>query len=196
MTLGLETRERILSKQLLENTSSLAKTAGTSKKEWWFCICTCVIIDRNACRQLYNFSKHRHLEDAISVDRIVKELKEETPSPVLYYKPQGVVDSNFSMLLEDTFLLVIMTGFQASLFETFGERIVCLDSTHKTNQYRFKLLTVLIPDEYRNGIAELHCTCMYVHDYIVHTCNLIVSDFNMCMQEDFLCKYIPLRCVA
>ena len=106
---------------------------------------------RNACRQLRNFSKHRHLHDAISVDRIVKELKEEAPSPVLYYK-QGVADSNFSMLHEDTFLLFIMTGFQASLFETFGERIVCLDSTHKTNQYRFKLLTVVVPDEYRNGI--------------------------------------------
>lgn len=75
------------------------------------------------------------------------------------------------MLLEDTFLLVIMTGFQASLFETFGGRIVCLDSTHKTNQYRFKLLTVLVPDEYRNGISELHC--LHITD----------SYFNMYMQE-------------
>ena len=52
---------------------------------------------------------------------------------------------------KDTFLLVIMTSFQASLFTAFSERIVCLDSTHKTNQYRFKLLTVTVADEYRNG---------------------------------------------
>ena len=30
---------------------------------------------RNVCSQLYNFSKCRHLEDAISIDRIIKELK-------------------------------------------------------------------------------------------------------------------------
>ena len=76
---------------------------------------------------------------------------DETPSPVLFYKPQGVIDSNFPMLAEDTFLLVIMTAFQASLFNTFSGRIVCLDSTHKTNQNRFKLLTVVVADEYRNG---------------------------------------------
>ena len=106
---------------------------------------------RNACRKLRNFRRHRHLEDAISVDRIVKELKEESPSPVLYYKPQDVVDPEHPSLLEDTFLLVIMTGFQATLFDAFSERSVCLDSTHTTNQYRFKSLTVVVPDEYRNG---------------------------------------------
>ena len=44
-----------------------------------------------------------------------------------------------------------MTGFQASLFNTFSHRIVCLDSTHKTNHYRFKLLTLVVRDEYHNG---------------------------------------------
>ena len=103
------------------------------------------------CRKLRNFQRHRHLEDAISVDRIVTELKEEDPSPVLYYKPQGVTDPDYPSLQKDTFLLVIMASFQASLFTAFSERIVCLDSTHKTNQYRFKLLTVMVADEYRNG---------------------------------------------
>ena len=111
---------------------------------------------RNVCRKLDNFKRHQHLEDAISVDRIVKELKEETPSPILYYKPQGVVDPDQPSLMEDTFLLVIMTSFQASLFEAFSRRIICLDSTHKTNQYRFKLLTVVVPDEYRNGMYILY----------------------------------------
>ena len=106
---------------------------------------------------MHNFRQHRHQEDAISVDRIVKELNEEPQSPVLYYKPQGVVDPDHSTLVEDTFLLVIMTRFQASLFEAFSKRIVCLDSTHKTNQYKFKLLTVVVPDEYRNGIT------LYMH---------------------------------
>ena len=109
------------------------------------------VLYRNVCRKLRNFSQHRHQEDGISVDQIVKELNEETPSPILFCKPQGVTDSNFPMLKEDTFLLVIMTAFQASLIEAFSGHIVCLDSTHKTNQYRFKLLTVVVPDEYRDG---------------------------------------------
>lgn len=107
------------------------------------------------CRKLRNFSKHRHQEDAISVDRIVKELKQEAPSPVLYYKPQGVKDPDVNVLATDTFLLVIMTDFQASLFTAFSSGIVCLDSTHKTNQYWFKLITVVVPDEYRKGKLKL-----------------------------------------
>ena len=87
------------------------------------------------------FSNHRHLEDAISVDRIVKELYDETPSPVLFYKPQGVIDSNFPMLAEDTFLLVIMTAFQALLFSGRMTRPIKLT----------KLLMVVVPDENRKG---------------------------------------------
>ena len=91
------------------------------------------------------------MEDAISVNRIVQELLIESPSPILLYKPQGVEDSNLPHVSKDTFLLVLMTEFQASLFETFCSKITCIDSTHKTNQYRFKLLTVIVPDEYHNG---------------------------------------------
>ena len=91
----------------------------------------------------------RHTHDAISVNRIVTELRTESPSPLLAYKPQGVKDETLPTLSEDTFFLVLMTEFQASLFITLSHKVVCLDSTHKTNQYRFKLLMV-VPDEFRN----------------------------------------------
>ena len=83
---------------------------------------------------------------------IVQELSLESRSPVLLYKPQGVEDPELPNVAKDTFLLVIMTEFQATLFETFGGKISCIDSTHKTNQYRFKLLTIMVPDEYHNGM--------------------------------------------
>jgi len=85
----------------------------------------------------------------------------ETPSPVLLYKPQGIDDPNWPLLLKDTFLLVLMTEFQASIFEMFCSRIVCVDSTHKTNQYRFKLITVVVPDEYHNGIVVVYYRVRY-----------------------------------
>lgn len=106
---------------------------------------------RNACRKLHEFTNHRHIDDAISVDRIVKELQKESPPPVLFYKPQGAVSTEFSMLAADTFLLVLMTSFQAEIFEEFCSKITCVDSTHKTNEYRFKLITIVVPDECCNG---------------------------------------------
>jgi hypothetical protein len=55
------------------------------------------------------------------------------------------------MLVADTFLLVLMTGFQAKIFEEFCSKITCVDSTHRTNEYRFKLISIVVPDEYCNG---------------------------------------------
>ena len=42
---------------------------------------------RIACRKVCHFSNHRHNNDAISLGRIVKELKLEDPSTVIDYKP-------------------------------------------------------------------------------------------------------------
>ena len=122
---------------------------------------TLYILIQECMSAIAQLQSHRHLEEAISIDRIVRELKEEVTSPILLYKPQGEVDPEYPMLLQDTFLLVIMTSFQASLFDNFSRRIVCLDSTHKTNQHRFKLLIAIVPDEYRNGNSDV-----YMHTYV------------------------------
>lgn len=50
-----------------------------------------------------------------------------------------------------TFVMVLMTDFQAKMFHAFAERIVCVDATHNTNQYGFHLISVVVADEYRNG---------------------------------------------
>ena len=54
-------------------------------------------------------------------------------------------------LQDDTFLLVIMTSYQSQLFEEFAYKVVCMDSTHKTNEYRFKLITLLVVDAFHKG---------------------------------------------
>ena len=95
---------------------------------------------RNVGRKLADFSKHRHTDDAISVDRLIRELNHESPSPIIAYKPQGISDTKYN-LPNDSFFLVIMSEFQAKLFRTFSEKVVCLDSTHRTNQYKHKLTT-------------------------------------------------------
>lgn len=64
---------------------------------------------------------------------------------------QGTIDDTYQYLDKDSFLLVIMTAFQAQMFEMFSRKVVCIDSTHKTNPYGFKLVTIVVPDEFKNG---------------------------------------------
>ena len=117
---------------------------------------------RNIGRKLKEFKMHRHTDDAVSVDRHVHELQQESPSPVIAYKPQGITREGYE-LPDDTFFLVIMTPFQADLFSEFSKKIVCLDSTHRTNQYKHKLVTMVVSDEFHNGmIAPLHINKLHV----------------------------------
>lgn len=118
---------------------------------------------RNVVKTLDNIVKHRHINDAMSVDRLCKELENEEDSPIIAYKSQGKVDDKYPGLSEDSFLLVIMTKFQASMFQKHSHKIVCVDSTHKTNPYGFKLVTVVVPDEFKNGNKLLDFMRLSLH---------------------------------
>ena len=121
---------------------------------------------RNIVRSLDNAVKHRHDNDALSVDRLCRELKAEKECVVIAYKPQGMKDEGFPDLCEDSFLLVIMTKFQMSMFEKHSQRVVCIDSTHKTNPYGFKLVTVVVPDEFKNGKFIIRLCKIFTHIHV------------------------------
>jgi hypothetical protein len=38
-------------------------------------------------------------------------------------------------------MLGIQTQFQRDLYQTYGSTLLCIDSTHGTNEYDFKLIT-------------------------------------------------------
>ena len=48
----------------------------------------------------------------------------------------------------------LITPFQADLFRDFGS-LGCVDSTHKTTEYGYKLITLVVADVYRNGNKDL-----------------------------------------
>ena len=48
-----------------------------------------------------------------------------------------------------------MTEFQSRLFQEYSSKIICLDSTHNTNQYSHKLVTLMVADENRKGLYIL-----------------------------------------
>ena len=94
--------------------------------------------------------------DALSTTLKVEALRYELFNPVLIFKQQGV-DDELKVLQRDDFLLVIMTKQQLHMYEKFGGRIVCMDSTHSTNSYSFKLITLMVPDEFRKGYPIAFC---------------------------------------
>jgi len=81
----------------------------------------------------------------------VKELQPESPSPAIAYKPQGILKPDYPSLPEGSFLLALLTPFQANVFKEFP-MIGFVDSTHKTTPYGYKLMTLVVADEFRNGI--------------------------------------------
>ena len=90
----------------------------------------------------------------------MEELRNEPFNPILVYKPQG---TKYPMLQVETFLLAIQTKFQKDLYEAHASTILCIDSTHGTNQYRFKLITCIVPDDHGKGM----CASMmisYMHE--------------------------------
>ena len=107
----------------------------------------------NMSRKVNHLSKIRHENDAQSVEEMVAELRQVSHDPILCYKRQGILDPDFPHFPEDAFVLAFQTRFQKELYEMFASTIVCIDSTHKTNSHNFKLITVVVPDEYGEGIA-------------------------------------------
>ena len=93
----------------------------------------------------------RNKDDALSVDLFVQELREEPYDPVLLYKRQHELDQQFSSLPSDAFLLAFQTDFQRELYQQYAHKVLCVDATHGTNAYRFKLITVMIADDYGEG---------------------------------------------
>lgn len=111
------------------------------------------LIDRkdiiNVKHQLNVDLMEKDPKDTRSVHYWVNELEKGEFNPVLIYKPQGV--DGYS-LPNDDFLLGIQTKYQLDKLKRHGDKIICMDSTHKTNQYDFQLISILVIDEFGEGV--------------------------------------------
>ena len=109
--------------------------------------------------------KHMHTNDAKSLRLLVESLEnDDYPNPILLYKPEGATDfligpsdmGNFKIDKED-FLVAIQTKEQLDMLKKQSRsKIICLDSTHCTNRYNFKLITMVVPDEFGKGYPVAH----------------------------------------
>ena len=53
---------------------------------------------------------------------------------------------------DNDFLLGFQTQFQKDMMQKFGNNIVCIDTCYNTNIYDFNLVTIVVRDEYGEGI--------------------------------------------
>ena len=83
-------------------------------------------------------------DDAKSVSLWVQYFNDNSTNdnPVLLYTSQGTEpDDDLKDLNKDDFVICIQTPFQLDMLREFGQEAVCVDSTHGTNVYDFKLIS-------------------------------------------------------
>ncbi len=107
--------------------------------------------DINVRRNVLDRQVKRHENDAVSVEILVQELKHETFNPILFYKAQGSQSEAKPFLNKDFFILALQKKFQMELYRKFSHKILCINATHSTNSYRFKFITCLVQDDFRQG---------------------------------------------
>ena len=104
-----------------------------------------------------NCGKWLHPDDSTSTYLLVKKLQEEDFNIVLVYKPQGdqlVIGPKIYDELDvrkNLFAIGLQTKQQLDMFIKHSKKIVCIDSTHETNQYEFPLVTLVVSDEFNKG---------------------------------------------
>ena len=106
----------------------------------------------NIKRTLNLLNIQKHSNDQSSVAMWVKELQEQEYNPVLIFKAQGEIAGNeMDDLAKENFLLCMQTQFQKDTMAKFGN-VICVDATHGTNMYDFLLITVMVTDNFGEGV--------------------------------------------
>ena len=106
-----------------------------------------------------------------SVANIVGEMHEES-------------SEECKLLNTRDFLLVIQTEFQKDMLIKHGSEGVCMDATYNVNNYDFHLITLLVLDDYQEGIPAAYAISnredKVVIKYILESIKLKCKGFKSC----------------
>ena len=105
----------------------------------------------NIKRQYNTEGIERHANDHSSVCAWVEEMKSMDFDPVIAFKKQDMPTSEQGVL-PGGFMLAFQTEYQKEVMKAFGNNVVCIDATHGTNIYDFLLVTVMVIDDFGEGI--------------------------------------------
>ena len=96
---------------------------------------------------------------------LVKKLEQGEFNVIIVYKPRGektIIGPKMHDDIDisnDIFAVGIQTRQQKEMFEKQANKIVCIDAIHKTNQYEFPLVNILVPDEFNKSLPVGHLIC-------------------------------------
>lgn len=94
--------------------------------------------------------------DKLSVAKLIAHLETKSPNPIrLFRDPQT---QNEAEDRAKSFMLVVATQFQLKILHKFGQNgTICMDSTHGTAGYAYHLTTIVVIDDFGNGIPTAFC---------------------------------------
>ncbi|CAL4133753.1 unnamed protein product [Meganyctiphanes norvegica] len=137
----------------------------------------------------------------------LEELQKEEYNAILVYKPQGqpveVGDTRLDHLnhSSDLFALGWQTEDMKNRMLEGASKIICVDSTHKTNQYGFQLLNLIVPDSFGSGQPIAH----YITNHLdQETLEILFNDLkercpdvkiDIVMTDDDIAAYNALNAV-
>ncbi|CAL4117920.1 unnamed protein product, partial [Meganyctiphanes norvegica] len=141
----------------------------------------------------YDTLKALHKSDPISCQLIIESLGKE----VLYSKQQGVVDKEHPEIMENEFVLIIMTTAQEKLFR---ERItrtrlltMSVDSTHGTSGTDYHATTLVNIDKENLGFPDAVCISSKVNEQILTLFfNKVKEKFGTLYANIFMSDGIPI----
>lgn len=110
----------------------------------------------NIKRGIGLFNGRYDSNDFVSVHNLVEMLKKKPNNPIRYYKTpvsQAEADNKGTSLM-----LILATDFQLEMLLKWGpDGTIFLDSTHGTNSYKYQLTSIVVLDEFGNGLPTAFC---------------------------------------
>ena len=119
------------------------------------------------------YGRRLHPDDSTSTYLLVKKLEKENFNPIVVYKPQGektlIGPNTYDSidLKNDLFVIGIQTKQQLEMMQKHASKIICIDSTHRTNQYHFPLVNLVVPDEFNKGYPVGHLISNHADELVL-----------------------------
>ena len=130
----------------------------------------------------------RHANDLSSVRARVTEMQSMQYNPIILFKEQGTPQpAELDDFSDEGFILCFQTAFQRDMLVKFGKHIICMDATHGTNAYDFQLISIVVVDEYGEGLPvgwmisnreDTTALCAFLNA-IKTTCGIIEPEWFM-----------------
>lgn len=99
------------------------------------------------------FSTRLRENNAISVRMLVENfaIQESRRSSIIFFKEKGQL-CQLGYFTVDDFVICTMSEFQEYMLSLFGIKKICINSMHGLNEYKYELFSIIIVNEYGNGI--------------------------------------------